>query len=347
MTLRLLDGFDDLGSLSERYDGVSKASLQTAPWGGKMVKIDNDGYLRYRFPQDSTEDVIVGVRLKFNPYYRGAEGDNRLILIGNRYGSTDYVHFIVGVRQDMVLTVWRGYNKNGFSSRLGSAPEALRDDKWYYLEVRGFVSSTSGCVLLLLNGVEVLRLTGVNTYGSFVSGPAAWDQVRLYSDGGTFGRVYYDDFYICDGAGTENNDFLGQIRIPVLLPGGSGYYSGWTASPGGSPNYAHVDEVPHDGDTSYVETSASGTKDSYVYQDLGAPTGSVYGGAVWIAGSGTAASVRGMARLGGSDSFYETVEINGGYTYEPSIFQRSEKPGGGQWTPTDVDNAEFGIELVG
>ena len=76
----------------------------------------------------------------------------------------------------------------------------------------------------------------------------------------------YDDIYICDSTGSDNNDFLGNRKVVALRPSAAGDDTDWTPSAGA--NYDAVNEVELDEDTTYVETSTTLDQDLYDYDAL-------------------------------------------------------------------------------
>jgi hypothetical protein len=161
--------------------------------------------------------------------------------------------------------------------------------------------------------------------------------------------VYVDDYYACDIQGSTNNDFLGDVRVQAVFPNGNGNYSQLTNDLGNmTNNYTHVDEADPNDDTDYVESSNAGDKDTYTYQDLPTTTGTVYGVQVMTYAKKTdsgSRTIRNLARLSGTDADNGSdIALPSGYTYLPSIFET--KPGGGAWTITDVNNAEFGVKVT-
>ena len=91
------------------------------------------------------------------------------------------------------------------------------------------------------------------------------DRIGFFSnDGGAI--PYFDDLYVCDGSGSVNNDFLGDVRVVTVRPNGAGGSTQWT--PDSGSNYARVNETISGEDSNYVEDGTSGHEDRYAYGDL-------------------------------------------------------------------------------
>ena len=155
-----------------------------------------------------------------------------------------------------------------------------------------------------------------------------------------------DDLYVCNGAGTSNNDFLGDVAVYNLLPNGNGFYSQFVGSDADSTdNYLLVDEAGNPVTTDYAGSPTDGNKDTYTFQDLPVSSGTVLGTQVgmYAAKSDTLAkSIRSVARLSGVDATGTDHTLQTSYDIHDDIYET--KPGGGAWTIADVNNTEFGAE---
>ena len=69
--------------------------------------------------------------------------------------------------------------------------------------------------------------------------------------------TYFDGWYICDGVGSTNNNFLGECRVETLTPN-SDASGNWTAN-SGSDLYAMVDGGVID-EVDYIHETVSGNQ---------------------------------------------------------------------------------------
>lgn len=128
-------------------------------------------------------------------------------------------------------------------------------DGWNRVEVHFVMAdSPNGLVETRIEGISDISQTGDTKPGALTS----VNNVQLFSSNST---IYFDDIALNDTTGGADNSWCGDGRIVALIPDGDGDASGWTPSAG--TNYQCVDDVPPDGDTSYVEASLSGTQDLY------------------------------------------------------------------------------------
>jgi hypothetical protein len=153
-----------------------------------------------------------------------------------------------------------------------------------------------------------------------------------------------------DGTGSSpKNGYFGDIKVPALVPNGNGNASQLLGSDGNSTdNYLHVDELSPDSDTTYVESSTVTNKDTYTYQDLTSASGTIYAVNVLPYARKTdagARSIRTLARLSGTEVDNGTdLVLGSSYVYHDTMYE--EKPGGGDWTVSDLNSTEFGVQVV-
>lgn len=140
---------------------------------------------------------------------------------------------------------------------------------WHYLEVHYIPKNTSGAggiAELRVDEVVVAIIDGASFKTTLFNENV---QTFQFTDNGTNSpRYLYDDFYIINADGAENNDYLGDVRISVLYPKADGGITTMNPS-SGIDNFAMVDETVADGDTTYVDSKVIGASDDYVNQTFG------------------------------------------------------------------------------
>jgi hypothetical protein len=146
----------------------------------------------------------------------------------------------------------------------GTSTAGLQTGTWNYYEVSvTFATGTAGSATLKINGVTALTVTGVNTSAT---GDA-------YANRVTFGLsnawdFYVDDVYCCDNTTSQNNTFLGDVRVYALLPSGAGASTQWTPN-GATSNYQCVNTSPA-ATTKYVSSATPGQIDLYTLPTISA-----------------------------------------------------------------------------
>jgi hypothetical protein len=274
----------------------------------------------------------------------GVSGSNLGGVLKVMYGSTP--HFRVEVNPDGTLGVY-GYAPVG-DFLLGTSLPALTDNTWAYLEVKWNLD-LSGEITIRRNGVEVLHLTGA-MYAPVLS-HGLWTSVRLLelkSTAPNFMQCWLNDFYLLDwqGSGDQLRDFLGDVRVNLIVPDGVGASTAWLPSAGA--NWAAVDETPADDDTTYIASATSGHRDLYTYTNL--PAGAVPLGfqTCQLARKMTegTATLKPCVRSGGTthDGPVQAVgSLVYGYTFQP---YDTNPVTGARATASDLDAAEFGVLRV-
>lgn len=343
MALRWVESWDHLATadLSAKYDGIagSPAISSTNRTGGQsLVCTDNNTaqILTKVFDAQSTWIVGFAFRLVIS-------GGNKQIL---QFASGATVQcglwYLTG--STAVLAFYRG---DGTTQLGTSGANALSSNIWYYVEVKVTISTTVGTVDVKVDGASWISLTGQNTAAA---GGTTADRVAFRAGGssGTSTARFFDDTYVLDGTGSApTNDFLGDCKVECIRPSGNGNSSQLVGSDGNSTdNYLLVDETTPNGDTDYVESSTVGNKDTYVFGDLATTTGTVYGVQVNPYARKTDAgsrSIVSVARLSGTEADGAAKTLSTSYLFLPDV--RETKPGGGSWTITDINNAEFGVKV--
>ena len=171
------------------------------------------------------------------------------------------------------LIAMRSTNGVSLNVTLGTSLAAITSAVWAFVEVKWLIHASAGYVEIRVNGNIVLRFDGNTLSGAATGGNlgAAWTTIRLFrmvSAISPYLVMRMNDFYLCDlsGSGDDLRDYLGNVRVQILVPNAVGTSSGWT--PNAGANWEAVDDNPADDDTSYVSALAAGTRDAYGFTDL-------------------------------------------------------------------------------
>ena len=218
-------------------------------------------------------------------------------------------------------------------------------DNWFYLEVKAVFNNTTGSVEVRLNGdsTPIINLTNqdtcytVNEYTTSIS-----LRTNVNSN-----YVYVDDLYVCDTTGTENNDFLGDIKITPLYPISDGNSSDFTRS-AGATNYENVDEAQLVNETDYNYSSTINHKDLYGITNFSA-AGTILAVQVNAAVINTdtgGMKVRPLSRSGGTpvDNEGDDFNITTSIKIASHIFEQ-EPTDSVAWTAAKINAAEFGLKI--
>ena len=251
--------------------------------------------------------------------------------------DTGTLHISLSIDAQQRLYVSRG------GVVIGTGTTILGCASWYYIELKVTIDD-SGSFQVRLNGEDEIHNAGGPVSADTRNGAAASaNQIRFY---GLTASTLYDDIYICDGAGSANNDFLGDVRVEAIFPSGNGNSSQLIGSDADSTdNYLLVDEAaPSTAD--YVESSTVSDKDTYVFGDLTPTAGSIAGIQILPYAAKTDAGSRSIvtvARLSATEEDGSAMALSSSPLYLSEI--RETKPGGGAWSISDVNSAEFGVKV--
>jgi hypothetical protein len=239
------------------------------------------------------------------------------------------------------LKVYRGAGV----ALLGTSAVVITAGTWYYIELRYIVDPAVGSSDVHVDGVAKLAIAGANTRqtaNTYANG------YRLAGDAALF---HFDDVYFVDGVnsspGPANNNFLGPVQCVALVPDGDGATNQFTQDSGAN-RYSRVNEVPSDGDTSYVSSSTIGDRQLLTTGNLASLTGSVFGVKVVASMRKDDATARtakvtvhpsannydsAAYAISAAWAYYGTGNI---WPYNPETLLA--------WTPTTVNGAQIGVK---
>lgn len=326
MALQFIEGFDDGLMIPKGWQGTwtptTYPDIVAGRFGGKAMKT---AYIKggvYYLAQPLSGAVIVG--------------------------------FAVQPSMSAYTVQIAAFDKAGLYIQAGGALALYRNDTnvqiavsaktiwptggiWRYLELK-YDTTTGAC--------EV-RVDGVTAVSGTVPTTSAIGSIKFPNTPNSKGEFLIDDLYIADSTSTINNDFLGDVRVSLLLPSADGTYQDMVPSSGTS-HYSLVNDATPD-TTSYVSTPNVGARDTYQFPDLSNNTAGVFGLRVtsYSQKDGTgSAGIRNVARISGAD--YQGVTVSSlsvSWTANSELWESN--PATGQlWSVSDVDDAEFGIETA-
>jgi len=341
MALLFVDGFDHFDPQALKPDGVPNYGYAKAQYAPQCERVPGrrSASSALRFPANTqgvamvreigygVSRVIVGcaLRLSLLP-------PNRFPLLFVRTASSQ--RYELSVNSIGLLGLGQGGWPTGESLR------AISAQTWNHLELKVVEGNGTGLLELRVNSQTWLTISGqsIPTGGNLVAGGVCWaDQPWPV-------ELLFDDFYLADGSGTRNNDYLGDVRIDALHPTGAGTFSQWTPS-GAGQNWEMVDE-PLPDHSDYVTATNTGDRDSYAFQPLPAMnTPTVLGVQVTAlakktdAGAGT---LKALTQSGATVATGTAQALTTDPTYLTTVFEQTAT--GVDWTEAELNAAEFGVE---
>jgi hypothetical protein len=365
MALRWMDGCGESVAdaaliLRTKYAsaGIIGTSTITRTGVGRSMGLATGAYALTRGLGCSGNEYYVGFATRFVDTDHLSDGSTMFFLQEGLNGPT---HVSIGT--DLQGRI-RAYIGNGGSRTLvGTSTYQLFPFRWFCIEVGGVLDDSAGTIIVKVDGVTKLSLTGLDTNNG---GTSTWDRfgVAGYINGSQV--VLYDDVYACDGSGGAPwNSFLGTpTKFPTVLntmpkTGAPGTHNDFIPTPS-SDHAANVDEIPpNEQDLNTAGTVVSvdhndsdvpGDKDSYKYLPL-VISGDILGVQINPYAKQTNAGVRTVrtfVRQGGVDyAFPDAIELPTDYEYRSQIFEKNPATNAA-WTEPEVNDvtAEIGLEIV-
>lgn len=341
MALLFYDGFDSSATLAtaiSRYGATAGSQSLITGRTNNGIRIDNSGSLTTPAFTAGDTTCIVGVAFRVPAIFT-----NRNV-IQIQEGST--LHIAVTLDTSGHLLVLRN------ATTLATSSTTLTLNTWYYVEIKATIHDSTGSYEVHVDESVFggLSASGVDTRNG---GTGQWDRVSIIGATGTTDHDF-DDFYVCDGSGSANNDFLGDSKVQTLLPQtdatAAGSNADFTPSTG-SDHGALVDEASPNGDTDYNSSSNAGDIDTYNYPSMSL-TGTIRGVQVVPYAEKTDAGARTVsvvARVGGTDYVHSTAfALTTSYKHyagPAQIFEENPNSSSA-WLAADVNGAEFGLEVT-
>ena len=131
---------------------------------------------------------------------------------------------------------------------------ALTAGTMYLIEVHVKIDDTVGAIDVKIDGIADASFAGDTKPGA-----ATYD--GIWWSGASTQTFQLDDLALNDTTGGVDDSWCGDGKVVILLPNAAGDVTQLTPSAG--DNYAAVDDIPHDTDTTYVESSTQNQYDLY------------------------------------------------------------------------------------
>jgi len=217
---------------------------------------------------------------------------------------------------------------------------------WYLLEVHIKIDDSVGELDFKLDGVDDGTFSGDTKPGA----DTVIDNIRIYNTRSGLGLTatsYVDDIGLNDTAGGVDDSWCGDGRIIVIKPNGDTATLDLTPS-AAVDHYTLVDDIPADGDTTYVEGSVDDEEDIYDMEACG--LGDVIITRIWTESRSkdTASSGKSVALItlasGGAEVSGGDVVLSGSYTTKVKGAEELVNPvDAAAWEVADIDALQAGI----
>lgn len=360
MSLQCFDGFDHYNSITDMERRSSFIQYQR-PVGGASYSFVTGrngfgkAFLFESFISGSSHGLIIsygGIRYPDNFIGMACKVDNN---VGMRFVFFDSIE---GTAQCSVL-----FNPNNYAVQvyageyIPSISESLIayslnnvwfGGQWSYFEIWPTIGAGTGKMKVYFNNNLILNASGLNIR---TSGNNWWDQLEL--TGAINGQeITIDDHYVCDtqaGPGLAPNDTpIGDSKVSTLWATGDNSVM-WTPLSGAS-NYAMIDEVAMDSDTSYNYSSVINDTDLFAFQTLPAGVNLVHGiqlTGAWRKDDGGVRTINQRLEIGGTEyaatDDHNIPDVDYAYFVDLWVLNPDTTL---NWTIGDVNGLAAGYKLV-
>lgn len=347
MSLIWADGFENTSLINKKYAVTSSVLVSGSPTSransGNCFEMDpassvDHSMTKHLSAADEHATLIFGLAYYSAVNMENGQNTSSPFQLLSDAGATNHINIGFDNLTGANLRAYRGSTLLGTSAGTNINPET-----WYYIEGKITMHDSTGSVTLRVNNQTVLSLSGIDTKNAGTK--AVFDSFRYWADAGG-PTVRIDDLYICNGAGSAYNDFLGDIRVETLRPNGNGNSSDFVGSDANSTdNYQLVDESSYSS-ADYVQSASANDMDLYTFGDMAHTTGAVKGvmahGVMSKTDTGDR-TARLLGRTGGTNYSGPTETLTTSDLSYKKVWEKNPNTTN-DWSISEVNAAEFGVE---
>jgi hypothetical protein len=290
------------------------------------------------------------------------------------YGNSN---IILMVETTGILRVVRGSGNNGSEGVAGTTlvrtdTPAVVAHSFQHIEMKVHFDSSAGSVEIRVNGVTVINESSINTVASNaeqdepdlkltpealcaeINFPLQQDtsQSNEADSSNPMEDRFLADVIVWDDSGANNNDFIGDHFVSMLVPTADTAQADWTPTSGSG--FEKINDRPGSdrSDTDYLYAGVPGSptelKSEFDIENLNSTAGSV---AAVATGAFLRKTQAGKADFqfgivqGGSESKGPVHQIASAYNYFEDVFE-VDPSSGVAFTPTDVNSLKLQLNRV-
>jgi hypothetical protein len=224
MSLLWMDGFDYYTQIPQQYE-------TTSLWGSGF-SIDNvgarNGSQGVHITNTNARWFRKNIATNSNTMFMGAA-----IFVGSLPSSPQrlLVFLDTGTYQVEAGIDSAGrvrLTRNG--TLLATSSLSVSPGVWNYWEFKAKIAS-SGSAEIRINGVSFVSFSGnTQNTANASANQVQWGPVEM-----TAGLMYIDDVYLLDSSGTQNNNYLGDVKVLAAFPSANGAVNNFTQAYGSRP----------------------------------------------------------------------------------------------------------------
>lgn len=275
------------------------------------------------------------------------------IKIANYNHNTDILRFLEGANEHAKLRInnitnnlelWvNGILRSKFDFTLGF---------WHRIEVKLTINNSTGEIIILIDrnlGTDfatAIQVSSVFTGNTQAGANAYTDTIEFISNPAASleTEILWDDITINDDAGTENNTWLGDIRIQTIRPIGDTAQKDMVPS-AGIINFDLIDEASGPDVSDYVTPDNIGDKDLYTNNNVLSGFNNIQ--AIQVKAFAQAGDVTSTVRLitksGATEGFSDSQTLNPISQFQNFIFE-TDPDTSAAWIENNINIMEIGIE---
>lgn len=343
MALLEIDGFDTYDPQDPGGRLVSVNALVTTDTGrdgvGKCLSFPPSNQtsvghpVTKTLPTMNTDTFVIGFSFYMSVDLVGTQN------VLHFYGPSGYTEFRVVMSSSGQLDFWSG------TALVATSDDSITSGMWHTIEMKVHMSN-AGSVVCRLNGAVMPGVEGTETKDMLYVDSSV-SKVIIYGGNYYSGTFKYDDFYFLDTSGTENNDFLGQVRVVTRFADADATPNDFTATGAGTTKADRVSEVVPDDDTTYLSSDTVGDEENFSFAALPSTVDTVLAvQAVSLSRKDGAGDrlVKHNIRSGAATGTGTAHGLADGYTYTLDIFEQDPNTSAA-WTKSAADALELGLEI--
>lgn len=234
------------------------------------------------------------------------------------------------------IGVWQGL------TQIHTSTDLVYARSYFHLEAYVVVDSAAGALEVRVNGVTFINLTGIDTDPR---GTGEVSQIEIAQGASAGLTMDVDDLFAWSGAGSDNNDFIGDKKVYTVVPNADTATEEWSLA-SGTDTYAMLDGIPPVDGSAYIYADAAGPKSvvelGSIPAEVVAIAGAMSATRAWKTDAGNA-KVLPSVISGGTEDTGDEHALSQAPTYYHDVYETDPNTGA-PWTVSGINAAQYGIE---
>jgi hypothetical protein len=231
----------------------------------------------------------------------------------------------------------------------GLSTNILNLNVWYYIEMLCTISASISSNQWQVNVNSANWINVASGQSSKFSSNSTANTICLLDEQMNLPTtiIDFDDLYICDGQGSTNNTFLGDVRVEARLPSANGTNTAWTAN-GAAAGFSCVDDPIPNGDNNFISSNTTNQISTFTFNNLSTTPLTIFGVQNLNCSRKTDAGGRNIADAtvsGGTTSIGSNIALPNSYTYNPRILELDPATSAA-WLAAAVNAMEVGVKEI-